>query len=145
MIGTPGLPPDFQPVVLSYEVVAQYPHDNGAFTEGLILDSADCVPGDPCNRVTWESTGKVLLQFLSSAAANICGQSLKLRSAEAPSTAGSQFYPSSIRQTNLATGKILEEQLLPSQEWGEGLTLLNDTCACLTSCRQHRQLVSVRP
>ena len=34
-----------------------------------------------------------------------------------------------MRRTELATGTVLQEHLLPADEWGEGLTLLDDTCA----------------
>ena len=49
--------------------------------------------------------------------------------ADANTCAGSQWYPSTVRRSDLATGAVLEEHVLPSGDWGEGLTLLHDTCA----------------
>ena len=51
-------------------------------------------------------------------------------STSSAATAGSQYYPSTIRKVNLTSGEVLEQHLLPSQYWGEGLTLFNDTYAC---------------
>ena len=50
-------------------------------------------------------------------------------STSSAATAGSQYYPSTIRKVNLTSGEVLEQHLLPSQYWGEGLTLFNDTYA----------------
>ena len=45
----------FQPAVLSYTVVATFPHNTDAFTEGLIAET--CEPaGQACNASLWEST-----------------------------------------------------------------------------------------
>ena len=44
-----------------------------------------------------------------------------------PFPAGSQYYTSTVRKVNLTSGQVLKEHNLPAQDWGEGLTLLNDT------------------
>ena len=52
----PGLPSNFEPAIFGYHLVAQYPHDTGAFTEGLIYERG-CSVDEPCQPVFWESTG----------------------------------------------------------------------------------------
>jgi glutamine cyclotransferase len=43
-----------------------------------------------------------------------------------------EYGLSSLRQVNLADGKVLQEVLLPSQYFGEGLTVVNDSLVQLT-------------
>lgn len=45
------------PLLFGYEVVAEYPHDARAFTQGLQHDSL-CSSADSCTDVFWESTGR---------------------------------------------------------------------------------------
>jgi glutamine cyclotransferase len=78
------------PITYSYTIVNRYPHDENAFTEGLLFD----------NGVLYESTG------------------LK----------GS----SSLRRVELETGKILQSYTLPSDYFGEGITIFNDKIIQLT-------------
>ena len=77
-------------VNLSYKIVATYPHDPNAFTEGLT-----CQDG-----ILYESTG-------------LYGQS-------------------SLRQENLTTGQVLLQVSLPSQYFGEGIAIVNNTIVQLT-------------
>ena len=65
--------------VYGYQVVRVFPHDRGAFTEGLFYE----------NGLLWESTG------------------LEGRS--------------SVRKEVLDTGQVLEEHVLPPQDFGEGI------------------------
>ena len=51
-------PPGFEPAVFGYDLVSgQYPHDSGAFTEGLLLDRGECDSDGACESYLWESTG----------------------------------------------------------------------------------------
>lgn len=44
------------PQLWGYEVVAEFPHDSAAYTQGLQHDSI-CNPQGSCSEVFWESTG----------------------------------------------------------------------------------------
>jgi glutamine cyclotransferase len=74
----------------TYRIVNTYPHDRGAFTEGLIYNGG----------FFYESTG-------------LYGQS-------------------SLRRVEPATGRVLQEQAVPPQYFGEGLTLWQDSLVQLT-------------
>lgn len=76
--------------VYGYEVVKSYPHDEKAFTQGLIFRDG----------FLYESTG--------------------------------QEGKSSVRKVELATGKVLQKWDLPREDFGEGITLLNDKIYMLT-------------
>jgi glutaminyl-peptide cyclotransferase len=76
--------------VYGYEVLNAYPHDTGAFTEGLVY----------YNGSLYESTGL--------------------------------YGNSSLRRVDLETGKILQIYDLPSEYFGEGITIFNDTIIQLT-------------
>ncbi len=80
----PGAP------LLQFKVVKNYPHDPGAFTEGLLF----------ANGNLYESTG------------------LNNRS--------------SLRKVDLHTGRVLKEDDLPSQFFGEGLAILDGSLFQLT-------------
>jgi len=85
---TPGAaPPE---VRLELEVVATYPHDPGAFTQGLLWHHGRL----------YESTG--------------------------------MYGTSSLREVELATGRVLRRQDLDSQQFGEGLALAGDQLFQLT-------------
>ena len=45
--------------MFGYDLVNQYPHDSGAFTEGLILDRGECDSEGACKSYFWESTGSI--------------------------------------------------------------------------------------
>ncbi len=75
---------------LRVEVIRSYPHDRGAFTQGLLLD----------NGKLFESTGQV-------------GQS-------------------SLREVELATGRVIRRVSVPPPLFAEGLTLVGDTLIQLT-------------
>lgn len=45
------------PELFGYEVVAEFPHDSRAFTQGLQHDTV-CSNPDACTEVFWESTGR---------------------------------------------------------------------------------------
>ena len=45
-----------QPTLYTYEVIAEFPHDVEAFTQGLEYDER-CTEGGPCRPIFWESTG----------------------------------------------------------------------------------------
>src|ERR1035438_10088264 len=76
--------------VYSYRVISVYPHDTGAFTEGLVYR----------NGSLYESTGL--------------------------------YGNSSLRRVDLGTGKVLQIYNLPSQYFGEGITVFNNTVIQLT-------------
>ncbi|WP_390584912.1 glutaminyl-peptide cyclotransferase [Erythrobacter sp. MTPC3] len=78
------------PVVYRAEIVAQYPHDSGAFTQGLLWHDG----------ALYESTGRV-------------GQSR-------------------VRKVDLETGKVLMEQDIPPDQFGEGLALWHSDLISLT-------------
>lgn len=75
---------------LRVEVIRTYPHDRGAFTQGLLLD----------NGRLFESTGLV-------------GQS-------------------SLREVELATGRVIRRVSVPAPLFAEGLTVVGDTLVQLT-------------
>ncbi|MEO1968325.1 MAG: glutaminyl-peptide cyclotransferase [Sphingomonadaceae bacterium] len=83
-------PEPVKPQVLRAEIVATYPHDTRAFTEGLLWHDG----------ALYESTGQV-------------GES-------------------NIRKVDLATGKVLAEKAIPSDEFGEGLALVGQDLVSLT-------------
>ena len=74
-------PANSGPIPNSYTIVNTYPHDEHAFTEGLVFD----------NGVLYESTGL--------------------------------YGSSSLRRVELETGKILQSYALPSDYFGEGITI----------------------
>lgn len=76
--------------VYGYEVVKVYPHDQNAFTQGLIFH----------NGFLYESTG--------------------------------QEGRSTVRKVDITTGKALQKWDLPREDFGEGITLLNDKIYMLT-------------
>ena len=71
-------------------VVATYPHDTDAFTQGLLWHDG----------TLYESTG--------------------------------QYGESTVRQVELATGRVLRQAELPRQYFGEGLALVGDRLVQLT-------------
>jgi glutamine cyclotransferase len=75
---------------LRVEVIRSYPHDRGAFTQGLLLD----------NGKLFESTGQV-------------GQS-------------------SLREVELATGRVIRRVSVPAPIFAEGLAVVGDTLIQLT-------------
>lgn len=72
---------DAAPMVYSYEVINEYPHDNQAFTQGFVYH----------NGFFYESTG--------------------------------QHGKSTLRKTEIATGRILQKIDLDKQYFGEGMTI----------------------
>lgn len=78
------------PTIYTYHIVKTYPHDNTAFTEGLVFN----------NGALYESTG--------------------------------EYGSSSLRRVNLENGNVLQEVVLPSQYFGEGLTVVNGSLVQLT-------------
>eukprot|EP00879_Flechtneria_rotunda_P020820 GHRR01021918.1.p1 GENE.GHRR01021918.1~~GHRR01021918.1.p1 ORF type:complete len:259 (+),score=42.76 GHRR01021918.1:662-1438(+) len=46
------------PELYGYKVVAEYPHDPNAFTQGLQFDTVCTTAGGDCREVFWESTGQ---------------------------------------------------------------------------------------
>ena len=83
-------PVNSEPISYSYNIVNVYPHDENAFTQGLISD----------NGVLYESTG-------------LHGNS-------------------TLRRVELETGKVLQLYALPSQYFGEGITIFEDKIIQLT-------------
>jgi glutamine cyclotransferase len=81
------------PAAARLEVVATYPHDTGAFTQGLVVG--------PDGRL-FESVG------------NEDGRG------------------SDVRETELATGKVLDRRPLPGDQFAEGLTISGDELIQLT-------------
>jgi glutamine cyclotransferase len=71
-------------------VVAEYPHDEGAFTQGFVVEDG----------VFYEGTG--------------------------------QYGRSSIRQVEIETGTVLRIREIPSQYWGEGITIIGSLLYQLT-------------
>jgi glutamine cyclotransferase len=90
--GRPGLSAQKMPPAerLRVEVIRSYPHDRGAFTQGLLLD----------NGKLFESTGQV-------------GQS-------------------SLREVELATGRVIRRVSVPAPIFAEGLAVVGDTLIQLT-------------
>jgi glutamine cyclotransferase len=86
--GVPGVPPS--EVRLELVVVATYPHDPGAFTQGLLWHGGKL----------YESTG--------------------------------MYGTSSLREVELASGRVLRRQDLDPQQFGEGLALAGDQLYQLT-------------
>jgi len=82
--------PTITPIDYTYKIVNTYPHDTGAFTEGLIYSDG----------YLYESTG-------------LNGQS-------------------SIRRVDLTTGDVMQEHSLPSQYFGEGMTIIDNRVIQLT-------------
>ena len=82
-------PPDTTPVY-SYKIVNTYPHDQKAFTEGLVFEDG----------YLYEGTG-------------IQGES-------------------TLRKVEVETGKVLKEYHLPTQFFGEGVTIWEETLIQLT-------------
>jgi glutamine cyclotransferase len=85
-------------VEYDYAVVATYPHDSGAFTQGLLFH----------NGKLYESTGK--------------------------------YGSSSLREVELSSGRVLRRQLLPRDDFGEGLALVDNTLVQLTWTSGHGYL-----
>lgn len=79
-----------EPPTDTFSIVNRWPHDAGAFTEGLVYDQG----------TLWESTG------LNGA--------------------------SSLRKVDLQTGQVLESLALPTEYFGEGLTLFGGKLIQLT-------------
>jgi len=74
----------------SYKIVNTYPHDNGAFTQGLVFE----------NDVIYEGTGL--------------------------------YEKSSLRKSDMETGRVLQSHELPAQYFGEGITVFQDIIIQLT-------------
>lgn len=93
-----------EPELFTYRVVKEFPHDSGAFTQGLQFDrlcpQGEGVGSGGCRDVFWESTG-------------LNGQS-------------------SVREVELDSGTVLRQTPLPRQDFGEGLTRLGDRLYQLT-------------
>jgi glutamine cyclotransferase len=85
--------PVTKPLQYTYSIVHVYPHDENAFTEGLVFD----------NGSLYESTGL--------------------------------YGSSTLRRVELETGKILQSYTLPTQYFGEGITIFNDEIIQLTWCQ----------
>jgi len=83
-------PANSTPLRYTYDIVNVYPHDENAFTQGLIFE----------NGVLYESTG-------------LCGYS-------------------TLRRVELETGNILQFYALPSQFFGEGITIFDEKIIQLT-------------
>jgi glutamine cyclotransferase len=79
-----------EPAEYSYRIVNVYPHDENAFTEGLLIDDG----------FLYESTGL--------------------------------YDHSSLRRIELETGEILSLYSLPSQYFGEGITIVGNKIVQLT-------------
>ena len=77
-------------VEYTYSIVATFPHDTSAYTEGLVF----------ANGSLYESTGN--------------------------------YGSSSLRQVSLENGSVLQQVMLPSEYFGEGLTAVNDLLVQLT-------------
>ncbi|KAI8463079.1 MAG: glutamine cyclotransferase precursor-like protein [Monoraphidium minutum] len=56
-IGCGSWKPGMQPQLYGYQVVAEYPHDPKAFTQGLVFDRKCYDNKTDCKEVFWESTG----------------------------------------------------------------------------------------
>jgi glutamine cyclotransferase len=91
-------PVNTEPVLYTYNVVAAYPHDETAFTQGLVLEDG----------VLYEGTG-------------LYGYSI-------------------LRRVELETGNTLQIYALPSQFFGEGITIFDDKIIQLT-WKSHRGFV----
>ena len=74
----------------TYEVVKVYPHDQNAFTQGLVIEKG----------VLYESTGL--------------------------------YGNSTLRRVNLETGNVLQSYALPTEFFGEGITVFGDRIIQLT-------------
>jgi glutaminyl-peptide cyclotransferase len=86
-----GLSCAAQPVpTYAFKVVNTFPHDTGAFTQGLIYEGG----------ILYEGTGL--------------------------------YGESSIREVDLATGKVTQVYNLPAQYYGEGITMFKDRIIQLT-------------
>ena len=83
-------PANTTPVLYTYDIINEYPHDPDAFTQGLIFE----------NGVLYESTGL--------------------------------YGHSTLRCVELETGEILRRYALPSQFFGEGITIVDDRIIQLT-------------
>jgi glutamine cyclotransferase len=79
-----------EPTEYSYEIINIYPHDENAFTEGLLIDDG----------FLYESTGL--------------------------------YGNSSLRRIDLETGEILKLHSLPTQYFGEGVTIVGNKIVQLT-------------
>lgn len=84
-----------QPQLFTYEVVAEFPHDPKAFTQGLEYYEWCTSQGGTCAQLFYESTG-------------LLGRS-------------------SVREVDVATGRVLRARALPKSDFGEGLTRIRDT------------------
>ena len=73
-----------EPTFYSFNVVASYPHDDTAFTQGLVYH----------NELLYEGTGL--------------------------------YGSSSLKITELSTGNVIEQADLPSDYFGEGITIMGD-------------------
>ena len=82
--------PAAKPLQYTYSIVHVYPHDENAFTEGLVFD----------NGSLYESTGL--------------------------------YGNSTLRRVELETGKVLQSYALPTQYFGEGITIFDDEIIQLT-------------
>jgi glutamine cyclotransferase len=78
------------PTNYTYEIVQVYPHDENAFTQGLVVE----------NGVLYESTGL--------------------------------YGSSSLRRVDLETGEVLQMYALPTELFGEGITVFGDRIIQLT-------------
>src|SRR2546423_1403229 len=81
---------EVEPAAYRYEIVNVFPHDRGAFTEGLVF----------LKGVLFESTG-------------LNGRS-------------------DLRKVDLPSGRVLQQVSLPSQYFGEGMTILDGKIYQLT-------------
>ena len=79
----------------SFRVVAQHPHDRGAFTQGLLFSHG----------YLYESTGL--------------------------------FGQSTLREVDLESGRVLRKQRLPTEDFGEGLALVDEQLLQLTWTSGH--------
>jgi len=83
-------PPEPPLPIVRAVAIAEYPHDRGAYTEGLFIDRGEL----------WESTGEV-------------GRS-------------------SVRQVDLASGRVLRQVAVPRPYFGEGIVPWRDQILSLT-------------
>ena len=81
---------DLAPVRYTYEVVGSFPHDRGAFTQGLLFRNGSLL----------ESTGN--------------------------------YGPSSLREVEPATGRVLKQIGVPREYFAEGLAVVGDRAFQLT-------------
>lgn len=87
----PGVVREGKPIpVYGYKILKKYPHDKGAYTQGLMFEK----------EVMYEGTGL--------------------------------FGQSSLRKVDLETGTIIKMRELPSNYFGEGITVFGDTIIQLT-------------